>query len=96
MSKPKPKRSVPIGWPSDWPIPDVEDRNEAAAYLHAEATRIIHSQKALLAGGYITEPNPDQLRRAVSFHNVARFMELCAPHRQKVLDLLKRLREQDR
>lgn len=93
-TKPAPKRSVPHGWPADWPIPIVEERGEAAVFLRDEAARIIHTQKALIAGGYRDAPDEMQLRKAVSFHNMARFMELCAPFRQDVIALLKRLSEE--
>lgn len=92
--RPKPKRSVPHGWPAEWPIPEVEDRTETSRFLHAEAGRIIHSQKALIAAGINEGPIEDQLKRAVAFHNVARFIEACAPYRKQVLDLLTRLREE--
>lgn len=89
-----PTRSVPHCWPKDWPIPAVEERNEAARFLHEEAARIIYSQKALIAAGHRKEPDENQLRRAISFHNVGRFMDVCAPHRKQVLDYLNRLLEQ--
>lgn len=91
MNAPR-KRSAPHGWPAEWPIPDVADRNETARFLLDEAHRLMGSQRALEKAELISSPPPEEQRaKIMAFYSASLFIGMCAPHRAQVIALLRQL-----
>jgi flagellum-specific peptidoglycan hydrolase FlgJ len=56
-----------------------------------EAVRIRRTQTdVLVAGGFRSEPDPDELRKADVFEAAARFLDEIAPKAQQVLSVIRR------
>ena len=67
--------ALPFYWPDDWAAPTFASKQEAVDVMRSEASRIVFSQVALIAGGCRTAPEERQVKAAVAIWRAAAIVE---------------------
>lgn len=83
---------LPPEWPREWVPPDLTVA-DVTRILRDEASRIIGTQKRLIASGQRQRPDEGQLRKALAFHRVETFFVGCTPYLRQVRQLIESLKQ---
>jgi hypothetical protein len=67
--------ALPFHWPDGWAAPIFASKQEAVDVMRDEASRIVSSQIALVAGGCRTVPEERQVKAAVAIWRAAAIVE---------------------
>lgn len=78
---------LPPDWPDEW-APPALSLGEALRALRMEASRIIVTQKDLIATGVRRAPDPTKLKHALAMHRAESFLVKCSPYIEQVNQLV--------